>query len=95
MHLTRQINEHSQRENRRLAEGFTCPGSGGKLALGPIISRDLGWVELCTVLAIALIAGIRFGSPGGGFGALRAPAGLRTRRTGGHVRPARRVPRVG
>ena len=28
-------------------------------------------------------------------GALRAPAGLRSRRTGGHVRPARRVPRVG
>ena len=28
-------------------------------------------------------------------GALRAPAGLRTRRTGGHVRPARRVPRAG
>ena len=29
---------------------------------GQIINRDLGWVELCTVLAIALIVGVRFRS---------------------------------
>ena len=90
----------------RLAEfaavGRTPPGACPSLAPGPRRSilvphghghfnyeRDRGGSELVDLGS----AGPQDCQPR--VGALRAPAGLRTRRTGGHVRPARRVPRAG
>ena len=56
-----------------------------------IITGDLGWVELFTVLAIAVIVGVRFRSVVAPLAALAAPE-PRTRSRSGSWRGARSVP---
>ena len=58
---------------------------------GQIINRDLGWVELFTVLAIALIVGVRFRSLLAPLAAL-VSAGRRTCSRPGSWRGARSAP---
>ena len=54
--LAKYVNGHTQRADRRLAEGFAALGQAAS-PLHPVITRNLGRAELSTEQAITLIAG--------------------------------------
>jgi putative drug exporter of the RND superfamily len=61
--MAQQVSDADTYAHRYLTDvvGVTGPVAA-EYEQGLIIERDLGWVELCTVLAIALIVGVRFRS---------------------------------